>query len=333
MRAERLLSIILLLQVRGRITAESLATELGVSERTIYRDLDALSQAGVALYGDRGPGGGYALVDGYRTSLTGLTEAEASSLFMASLPQPLADLGLDQTVRAALLKLLAALPAGRRAQVQQEKAIIHLDAAPWFHTDEGVPCLTLLQQAARAGQKVWMRYQYPDGHESQRLISPYGLVAKATLWYVVAATPGGMRLYRVSRIQEARLTDETFERPADFDLAAYWAAACETFMANLPRYPVTLRVSPVLAAALPAIYGEHLRARLAAAAPDPDGWRVIVISYDDFQSACNEVMGRLGDAAEVLEPAELRAAIVDGAARLWARYAGATSALALPYQP
>src|SRR5688572_16916311 len=244
MRAERLLSIILMLQVKGRMTAEDLAVELGVSDRTIYRDLEVLSMSGVALYGDRGPGGGYALVDGYRTSLTGLTESEASSLFVASLPKPLADLGLDKTLRDAMLKLLAALPAGRREQVEQERSIIHLDAAPWFQSSEPIPCLTLLQQAARIQQQVWMRYQYPDGREGERVMHPYGLVAKATLWYVVADTANGMRLYRVSRIQEAKLLEEKFEKPADFDLADYWEAARDTFIAGLPRYPVTVRASP-----------------------------------------------------------------------------------------
>src|SRR5262249_34475315 len=149
MRAERLLSIILLLQVRGRMTALDLSNELGVSERTIYRDLESLSLSGIAVYGDRGPGGGYALVDGYRTSLTGLTSSEASTLFLSALPQPLADLGLDKALRDALLKLMAALPSQRREQIEQERALLHLDATPWFYSGEQVPHLPLLQEAAR----------------------------------------------------------------------------------------------------------------------------------------------------------------------------------------
>jgi predicted DNA-binding transcriptional regulator YafY len=321
MRAERLLSIILMLQVKGRMTAEDLAAELGVSDRTIYRDLEVLSMSGVALYGDRGPGGGYALVDGYRTSLTGLTESEASSLFVASLPKPLADLGLDKTLRDAMLKLLAALPAGRREQVEQERSIIHLDAAPWFQSSEPIPCLTLLQQAARIQQQVWMRYQYPDGREGERVMHPYGLVAKATLWYVVADTANGMRLYRVSRIQEAKLLEEKFEKPADFDLADYWEAARDTFIAGLPRYPVIVRASAQMCELLPEIYGSDLQLPIEAVPPDSEGWRTFTLLYDHFNDAKKELM-RFGGDIEVLEPPELREAILNTAAQLVARYTG-----------
>lgn len=330
MRAERLLSIILLLQVKGRMTAEDLATELGVSARTIYRDLEALSMAGVALYGDRGPGGGYALMDGYRTSLTGLTQSEASSLFVSALPRPLADLGLDKTLRDAMLKLLAALPAGRREEVEQEMALIHLDAAPWFYTTEPVPHLPLLRQAARQRRKVHIRYQYPDGYQSERWIAPYGLVAKASLWYVVADTPNGMRNYRVSRIQQAEMLPDTFERPRNFNLEQHWNETCEAFEKSLPHYPVTLRVAPDMTGALMRVYGESIRSRIEAAEPpDAEGRIILPFVYETREMACGAVLA-LGAGVEVMDPPELRDLVAETARQIVAQYANDEPVPALP---
>ena len=163
MRADRLLSILMLLQARGRLTAGELARELEVSERTIYRDVDALSASGVPIYGDRGPDGGYALLDSYRTSLTGLTEREVRALFMLSIPAPLADLGVDGELRTALHKLAAALPDARRGDEERVRRRIHLDAVWWSREHEPVPYLAAIHEAVWQDRRLSIRYRQAFG--------------------------------------------------------------------------------------------------------------------------------------------------------------------------
>ncbi len=205
MRADRLLSILLLLQTRGRITAGRLAEMLEVSERTIYRDLDALSAAGIPVYAERGPGGGCALTDGYRTNLTGLTETEIRTLFVPGVHGPLADLGLGRVLEDALLKLMAALPSVHRHDAQRVRQRLLLDAAGWFRGEEPVPYLHTVQEAIWQDRALMLTYRRPDGVNTERLVDPYGLVAKASIWYLVALDRAAaeMRVFRVSRITEA----------------------------------------------------------------------------------------------------------------------------------
>jgi predicted DNA-binding transcriptional regulator YafY len=226
MRADRLLSILMLLQARGKLTAEQLAAELEVSVRTIYRDLDALSAAGVPVYAERGPGGGCALLDSYRTTLTGLTQDEVRALFMLSIPAPLAELGVGQELRAALFKLAAALPASRRGDEERVRRRIHLDSVAWFQTNEPVPYLHTIQRAVWDDRRLDLVYRLPFDARGQWRVEPYGLVAKASTWYLVCTHGGHIRALRVSHVLDARLVDEPFQRPADFDLAAFWRAWC-----------------------------------------------------------------------------------------------------------
>src|SRR5215472_9846606 len=218
LRADRLLSMLLLLQTRGRMTARELAARLEVSERTIYRDLDALSLAGVPIYTERGPGGGCELLNGYQTKLTGLTEMEVRALFLLGVSHPLTDLGLDHALEDALLKLSAALPSTSRASATQVHQRIHLDASLPSHNGEALLHLQIIQQALWQDRTLRLTCT----HQCEQSVNPYGLVSKAGEWYLVGAIAGEMRVLRVSRIQAAQMTEEHFTRPEVFDLATYW---------------------------------------------------------------------------------------------------------------
>ncbi|MBI5957803.1 MAG: WYL domain-containing protein, partial [Chloroflexi bacterium] len=259
MRADRLLSILLMLQVRGPITARHLAETLEVSERTIYRDLDALSAAGIPVYAERGPGGGCALSEGYRTNLTGLSADEVRTLFFAALPGPLADLGLGRALDDALLKLLAALPSARRDDAERFRQRIMLDSSGWFAAAEPVPFLPLLQEAVWTDQRVRIVYRRGDRQEIERVIDALGLVAKTSIWYLAGAADRQTRIYRVSRVLSADLTGEYFDRPADFDLAARWVEWVSGFEVSRAGYETTVRFAPGAIPLLPRVFGESLR--------------------------------------------------------------------------
>lgn len=320
MRAGRLLSLLMLLQSQGRMTAQKLAEELEVSERTIYRDLDALSAAGVPVYAERGPGGGCALLDNYRTNLTGLTKDEVRALFMLSIPGPLADLGVSHELKTALLKMSAALPAAQRRGIEHVRQRVHLDATGWFQPEEPVPHLRTVQEAVWQDRKLYVKYRRGDGTYSERLVDPYGLVAKASVWYMVRAVDGRIGVYRVSRVQDAVLSEEHFKRPGEFDLAAYWTEWCAEFEASRPCYPFTLRVAPEFLPTLPQIFGEGVRALIARAGPpDAEGWITLSLTLETLEMARSYVLG-FGALVEVLEPRELRDSVLDFAARIVAFY-------------
>ena len=213
MRADRLLSILMILQSRGNTTARSLACELEVSERTIYRDVQALSSAGIPVYTDRGPHGGISLVESYRTNLTGLTNAEVEALFMVSIPAPLTQLGVSQELKGALLKLAAALPGSQRAHQAQARQRIHLDSAWWFQGSEALPHLQTLQQGVWNDRKLYLKQRLPFFADVDQVVCPYGLVAKTNVWYLVCAREGRLRVIRVAEIIDARLLEEGFSRP------------------------------------------------------------------------------------------------------------------------
>ena len=221
MRASRLVSLLLLLQARGQLTAGELARELEVSERTVHRDVEALSASGVPIYAERGAHGGIRLVDGYRTRLTGMTGEEAEALFLAGLPGPAAELGLGTVVAAAQLKVLASLPPELRARASRLVERFHLDAGEWFRTSQPVPFLGALSDAVWNATRIAIDYERGSG-PSRRVIEPLGLVLKAGIWYVVARSDGQIRTFRVSRVTGVEPATERFERPAGFDLAAYW---------------------------------------------------------------------------------------------------------------
>lgn len=236
MRADRLLSLLMLLQSRGRMTARELAEQLEVSERTIYRDIEALGIAGIPICAERGPGGGCFLLDGYQTKLTGLNAAEVRALFLFKMARPLADLGLSKALDDAMLKLSAALPAQQRDDAEQVRQRIHLDMEDWQQNISPVPHLTTIQEAVWHDRKLLIEYDEGCKLCQQHLIEPYGLVSKTNSWYVVAALVGEQRVFSVSRISTAVLSEEHFIRPATFDLSSFWAAYC-TQMAQCTKKP------------------------------------------------------------------------------------------------
>jgi predicted DNA-binding transcriptional regulator YafY len=318
MRASRLLSILMLLQLRGRLTAEALAAEFEVSIRTIYRDVDQLSAANVPVYADRGPGGGFALLDGYRTRLTGLTAPEAEALFLAGLPGPAADLGLGETMAAAQLKLLSALPAGWGADARRVSEAFHLDPADWYRRAEPV---ALLPQVARA---IWGRRRISVEYESwerrvSRVLDPLGVVLKAGAWYLVARAGEDIRTYRVSAIQALTEMEEAFERPAGFDLATHWAESLERFEASLRSEQARVRLSPEDARRISRL-GAAAVAAAAEAQPDDDGWREATLPVESLDNAAVQLL-TLGRHVEVLAPPELRQRLHDLARDVAERHA------------
>ena len=324
-RADRLLSMVLLLQSRGRLTARDLAETLEVSERTVYRDLDALSAAGVPVYAERGRGGGCTLQEGYRTSLMGLSEAEVRTLFVAGVRGPLADLGLDEALERVLLKLLAALPSSHRSAAERARQRVHLDAAPWFPAHEPVPHLDVVQTAIWQEQKLRLEYRRGDGTSRRRLVEPYGLVAKASVWYLVAMSDGEMRAYRVSRIQAAELTGDWFERDNTFDLPSFWARWSADFMESLARYSGTARVAADCLNSLPRRVGEGLRFIVEEAGqPDAGGRRTLPMVFESLDIARHHILN-LGSNVEVIEPPELRDSVAAAASEIAALYRGYNS--------
>ncbi|MFI6058745.1 helix-turn-helix transcriptional regulator [Streptomyces sp. NPDC051286] len=312
MSADRLLSMLLLLQTRGRMSARRLADELSVSVRTAYRDLDRLA-AGIPVRAEQGRVGGYQLLDGYRTRLTGLSEREARALFLAGLPTPAADLGLAAEVAAARLKLLAALPAGLREEATRADAMFHLDAPGWYREAEATPYLPLLVEAVFSRHAVDVRYRrWREPQEVNRRLHPYGLVLKSGTWYLVAAAKGRIATYRITQVLDAVLSDERFERPEHFVLAEYWSSYLDDFQAR--RYPgtATIRLSPKGRERLPAnVPPEVVRAFDATAkAVGDDGWIEAVIPTESTEHARGELL-RLGIDVEVVAPEELRRAMAD----------------------
>ena len=319
MRASRLLSILLMLQTRGQLTAGQLADELEVSIRTVYRDIEALSEAGVPVYTERGPHGGIRLVDGYRTRLTGLTADEAESLFLSGLPGTAAELGLGTVVAAARLKVLAALPPELRSRASRIGQRFHLDAPGWFHTPEAAPQLQALATAVWEDRIVRIRYDRGD-QPVERELSPLGLVIKGGVWYMVALSEGEPRTYRASRVAEVMPTDQRFDRPDEFDLAAYWSETTAAFEAQAERGTIELRIDPEYMGRLVDAFGVEVVGRAEHLdVPDPDGWSHLRITVEWPQDAHARML-RLSGHAEVLGPPDVRERLIASALSVLARY-------------
>jgi predicted DNA-binding transcriptional regulator YafY len=302
MRATRLVSLLLLLQMRGQLTAQELADHFEVSVRTIHRDVESLDAAGVPVEAVRGPAGGYRLAGGYRTKLTGLTTDEAEALFVA--PAPAAELGLGGVLANARLKVLAALPAELQERASRAERYFHLDARGWFRGEDTVPHLPTIASATWSGRRLAARYR--EGSKVvQRTLEPLGLVLKGGAWYLVAHRSAGMRVYRVSRFASVRIRDEGFERPEDFDLAGYWEEWSRSFEASRRRVEVTVRASELALRFLPRDFrGE-------------DG--VFVVGFETFDGAFRELL-KFGPDVEVLEPLELRERLAAAAREVAALY-------------
>ncbi|EIV93083.1 YafY family protein [Frankia sp. QA3] len=351
MRSSRLTALLLHLQAVRRATAAELAAELEVSVRTVHRDIAALQDAGVPLWTEPGRAGGVRLMDGWRTSLDGLTGDEAAALLLLGAgPEVLGGLGLAAVAAAVRTKVLATLPPRPRAQAGQVRQRFLLDAPGWFHREEAVPHLAVLAEAVWAGRRVDLRYARPGdgavtagpagqgtetagtetvGDEAGRgvalRVDPLGLVCKAGTWYLVARHRSDVRSYRVGRIAQASLRAETFDRPDDFDLAAWWRAGSDEFARSLLRWTCRLRLSPAALRGLRhAVDPFAARDALAGAStPDGDGWRVVDLATEGPDVALSQLLA-LGDGVEVLAPEDLRAALAETGRRMAARNAPGT---------
>lgn len=317
MRADRLLSILLLLQTRQRMTARELAQRLEVSERTILRDMSALGYAGIPVRAERGAGGGWMLLDSYRTTLTGLKESEVQALFLTRPQRLLADLGLDKAAEVGLLKLLAALPSASRRGAQDISQRIHVDVGGWRRAEEATPHLPILQEAVWQGQRLRMVYQRGDESVVERVVDPLGLVAKGSVWYLVAGVGGEPRSYRVSRVREAALLEEPCTRPEGFDLVTWWERSTAEFRAALPRYPATLRVQASLLGRLR--QGERYTQLEAEETPDAAGWAQVEMRFEEEHDAVEFILS-FGDRIAVIAPDRLRALVIEQAEEILARY-------------
>lgn len=315
-RADRLLSIVLLLQSRGPQTANQLAAELEVSVRTIYRDVVALGTAGIPVYGDST---GYQLVDGYQTRLTGLTADEARGLVLAGVPGAAADLGLAEAVAAAQLKLAAALPQVLRERATRMRQRFHLDAPGWYHDGDRSDYLAAVADAVWRQQVMTVRYESWTRIVNHRL-EPYGLVLKAGRWYLVARTDRGVRTFRVNHIREVSVLPDHFDWPLGFDLAAYWSEHIVEFRTRLRHGEALVRLSPAALDQLPHLIGPAVADAAATGELQPDGWVLARVPIESDSHAETQFL-RLGAQVEVLEPASLRqrlAATVAGLAALYA---------------
>jgi len=302
MRATRLVSLLLLLQLRGQLTAAELAEHFGVSIRTIHRDIESLGAAGVPVEALRGPAGGYRLSGGYRTKLTGLTAAEAEALFVA--PAPAAELGLGGVLTNARLKVLSALPPDLQERASRAERYFHLDTRGWFRAEDTVPHLPTIAAATWQGRRLSARYR-EGSRVVQRTLDPLGLVLKGGAWYLVAHRSAGMRVYRVSRFAAVRVREEGFERPEGFELASYWDEWSRSFETSRPQVEVKIRASELVRRFLPGeLHGE-------------DG--VYVVRFENLDEAFRELL-KFGPDAEVLEPAELRERVATAAGEVAALY-------------
>jgi len=317
-KSSRLLSILLLLQTRGRLTAAQLAAELEVSVRTVYRDIESLHAAGVPLYGDAGHSGGYRLLAGYRTRLTGLNTGEAEALFLSGIPGPAAQLGLGPALAAAQLKLRAVLPPELRAQADRMRSRFHLDAPGWYAEDDDVPHLPQVADAVWHSRALDIRYRrWKEPTDVDRRLEPYGLVLKAGRWYLVAGPGPEPRTYRVDQILELTVRDEQFQPPDDFDLARQWQRHQSDFHARLHQDQALVRLSPQAASHLT---GAAARALLATGTPEPDGWTRALLPIESLDHAHAAFLA-LGTDIEVLAPPRLRARLAETTRALAARYA------------
>ncbi len=314
------MSLVLLLQARGRVTAGELASALEVSVRTVYRDLEALSAAGVPVVTEPGPGGGCRLLADYRFPLRGLRPEEAEALLILGVPDVLRDLGLDGAIAAAHRQIR--VTSGRPGA---DPALVHLDLPRWFRSREQVPQLLDLATALRRQRQVRLGYQRAGGDPEPRVLAPLGLVNKAGTWYLAAVTRSGhVAVFRVGNVTSVRILDEPASRPAGFDLPAFWAQWSQEFMASRPRLPVRIRASGDALAVFPEVFGDAVAEALdAARPPDEHGWRELTLSFEHEEAAAHRLAGFAGQ-VEVLSPPAVRDRLVATARQILSRYGAST---------
>ncbi|WP_329398235.1 helix-turn-helix transcriptional regulator [Streptomyces melanogenes] len=325
MRAARLIKMVLLLQGRASMSASQLARELDVSERTVTRDAQALAEAGVPVYAERGRAGGYRLSGGYRTRLTGLDRDEAAALFLSGVPGALREMGLEDAASAARLKVSAALLPSLRDAPASAGRRFHLDAPGWWQEPDAPEHLPAVARAVWADLVVRVVYRRRDGESVTRRLDPYGLVLKAGVWYVCARADGehpGFRVYRLDRFDQVAESEEGFVRDESFDLAGFWAERAAGFARAMLRETVLVRVSAAGAARLPYVTGDResvLAALDAAGEADERGRVTVALAVESYDVAFAQLMS-LGPEVEVLEPAGLRERFAEAARALGELY-------------
>ncbi len=301
MRTDRLLSLMLLLQARGKMTAQTLAEKLEVSRRTILRDIDALSFAGIPIYAEGGHGGGIMLDEHYRVRLNGLNEAEVQALILSNNAALLADIGLEHAAEDSLLKLLAGLPSLQEQAAKDIQNRIYIDPLGWWRGSYAQSHLPILQQAVYEDRPINITYRKFNGDTVQRRVEPYGLVAKAGIWYLIAAHDGQFRSYRVSRITGVTPLDECFARDPEFDLAAYWQTSLNEFIRHRPVYAFTLKIPQALL-----YFVEWYTPGLwELVETSGEEGHIVRFEVENSDVAAMFVFG-LGPDTEILEPDELR---------------------------
>jgi predicted DNA-binding transcriptional regulator YafY len=320
MRADRLISILMLLQTHGKMTAEELSERLEVVPRTIYRDIIALGLSGIPIYTDRGPGGGVALLESYRTNLTGMNEEEIRALFTVNIPEVLAELGLDQKLKSAFLKLAASLPIHQQKVETLTQQRIYLDSTPWKEKDEFAPHLNILNQAIWQDKLIRLVFRGRFDTLLNVELAPIGLVAKMNSWYLVGNDHGHMRVIKVIDILQVETTDQTCERDVDFDLAGFWKGWCKATQERHSVLEVQIKVKDNLLRSLPYYLGEGVKFKLCDADPcNEQEWRNVTIWFDNMFQAREKLLS-MGGAAEVLEPEALKLSVIDYANQIIGLY-------------
>lgn len=292
----------ILLQNRGKMTAKELANELEVSDRTILRDMDALSTAGIPIVSDRGTAGGWRLLDNFRSKLSGLNIDDMKSLFLFPSGKLLEDLGLNSQALDTRQKLLAAIPGSYRDEAQAMWERIHIDSSTWRQSKEKMHALETVQQAVWENKKLKIHYEQADGEQKERLLEPLGLVAKGNRWYLVASRDGELRNYRVSRIHTAKVENEVFRRPLNFNLAAYWEQSKVEFIQNLPKYDVQVEIHPAIIKRIN-FTGKFVQV-IKTENPNGDKWIPATLRFNDKQEAIEFILG-FANKIKVISPKDL----------------------------
>jgi predicted DNA-binding transcriptional regulator YafY len=314
MRADRLLSILLLMQSGDKWTVRELASRLEVSERTVVRDMEALAIAGVPVYADRGHNGGWRLAEGYRTTLSGLHRDDIRLLLMAQMSRMFEDLGKRRETDLLLDKFMNGLSPSVRKEADTVKERIHIDGAGWSESMEKFPHLPVLYEAV--WNELTVRIVYGRGEETvERELQPLGLVAKGNTWYVAGVVDGEIRTYRVSRVSEVRESGKRFVRPDRFDLAAYWERSSAEFRMKLPSYRAKVKVR---ASAVQRLYDTRY-IKVDNLEEDGEGWLTACVDFQTMEFGCGIVLG-FGPDMAVIEPAELRRAVIGAASELLRLY-------------
>ncbi|WP_374566617.1 helix-turn-helix transcriptional regulator [Ideonella sp.] len=319
MRASRLLSIQMLLETRGRMSARALADALEISVRTLYRDVDELTAAGVPVYAERGRAGGFELMRGWKTTLTGLTPSEAQAVFLSGLAGPAAELGLGDHVEQAQLKLLAALPASWRDDARRVSSRLYLDPIDWYRESQPLPHLATVATAVWDERPLAMHYESWK-LTSRRTIHPLGLVLKAGAWYLVAASDDKLRTYRVASILDAELQPGVVKRPKGFNLTEYWRQSVQRFEAEVFKGEATVRATATGLKSLSYLSAAVAKAVAAVNPPEGDGERVeLRIPIETIDHATGQLL-RLAPEVEVLGPPALKRATIERLRRIVALY-------------